>query len=578
MALADLPVMLLDIQASAAASAGGALLEVGWQRHPVSGPNADTQTHLVEMPTTEIHPRLARLTGLSTEQMQAARPLDEIWNHLQVAAGEIAAANDLPGACGNTLSICPVVVHYARFEAPFLAQLRPRNQAAPAVCFDLICTHEIARRLLPGLPRKGLRAVAGYFGHDTHPLRRCCHHLTATGVIWTALAKKLSSHHGIDSFAELKAWIDNTPVPRPGARQFQVPMQSVRELPDNPGIYRFLSRTGKPLYVGKAKALNQRVRTYFQPRRHHPEHILEMLSRAAAVKTTPTPTALEAALLEQDVIKRLAPPYNIALAPHTTELQFWSRDLTSQAPQVDARHPWGPIPNGVPFTLMAALVKALAAGDDDSRQTRLRITLDHTREKSLDRTCLAAGLGLFHHTHQGLLQHMSPGRAIMTLGRQLWAKEGIDAKKNTDAAADEETPESPFLWTPERVCRTLEHAARHAGALLRRSRWLVLLGNATLVWRLSDTNSEAYRGLVFHAGRVIARENLSQMAAATQVKAPPQHRNWRPQNKTTYDRLRVATTELRRLIREERPVSMVLSGTGRPTLKRECLARLLSWI
>lgn len=583
MALADLPVLLLDIQASGAASSGGTLLEVGWQPHPVPAPDAGLQTHLAQMPIVEIPPRLGRLTGLSAEKMQAARPHDEIWSRLAVAAEAVAVASKLEkatvltGDSGDALSVCPVVVHYARFEAPHLANLQHLAQTAPAVVLDLICTHEIARRLLPGLPRKGLRAVAGYFGHDTNPLRRCRHHLTATGVIWTGLAEQLAAQHGINTLIELKAWIQATPVPRPGARQFQVPMEMIRDLPDNPGIYRFLSSNGKPLYVGKAKNLNQRVRTYFQPRRRLPEHILEMLSRAAALKSTPVPTALEAALLEQDVIKRLAPPYNIALAPQSMGLGFWSRDLASQAPQSSAHHPLGPVSIGAPFTLLAALVQALAVGDEDASQTRLRRALDHTREESLEKTCLAAGLQLFRHAHQSVLKRTTPGRALLAIGRQLWVAPGHDANESTEAAAIEEIPEPAPLWTPERVCRHLEHAVCNAGALLRRSRWLTRLGNATLIWRLPHTNTAGFRSIVFHEGLVIARGNQIRMTPGQPVKAPRPHRRWRPQDRATYDRLRVATTELRRLIQEARPVSIVLGGKTTATLNGERLTRLLSW-
>lgn len=585
MRLAETPVLLLDIQASAAASAGGALLEVGWQPHPAPAPDGaqftdNVQTYLAQMPVAEIAPRLGRLTGLSTEQMQSAHPPHEIWRNLQFAARTVATANAL---AANDGSVCPVVAHYARFEAPYLQQMQmqthpqqSKDQGPQNLHLDLICTHEIARRLLPGLPRKGLRAVAGYFGYDTSALRRCRHHLAATSVIWTALAEQLSSLHGVNTLTELKAWIMAIPVPRPGGRQFQVPGEMLRQLPEGPGIYRFLSRTGKPLYVGKAKDLSQRVRTYFQPRRKHPEHILEMLSRAVAVKTTPTPSALEAALLEQDVIKQLAPPYNIALAPAGTPLQFWSRDLTSRSPQADAHHPRGPVPAAGPFTLLEALVNALAAGGDAA--TRLRPLLDQGGKEPLDSACLGAGLELFRQAHQETLHRMPPGHALLAVARQLWIDQQIGAEEETDTASAEKSATSAPLWTPERVRRHLEHAVRQAGALLRRSRWLIRLGNATLIWRLPDTHTEVYRALTFHQGVVIARRNRSSLAAPPQETAPSLSPRWRPQDRTTYDRLRVATTELRRLVHEKRPVTIVLKGKNNPALNREHLARLLHWL
>lgn len=586
MRLVETPVLLLDIQASAAASAGGVLLEVGWAPHPSPEPDgardADRiQTYLAKMATAEISPRLERLTGLSTEQLHSGHPPHEIWRHLLSAARTVAAAN----AAANGRSACPIVAHYARFEAPYLQQMQTqtlthpqqsKEQSAQDLHLDLICTHDIARRLLPGLPRKGLRAVAGYFGHDTSPLRRCRHHLTATGIIWTALAEQLSALHGVSSLTELKAWVASTPIPRPGGRQFQVPGEMLRQLPEGPGIYRFLSRTGKPLYVGKAKHLNQRVRTYFQPRRKLPEHILEMLSRVATVKTTPTPTALEAALLEQDVIKALAPPYNIALAPAGTPLQFWSRDLTSPSPQADPRHPWGPVPAAGPFTLLEPLVKAIAGKGDAA--TRLAPRLDPGGAEALDSACLGAGLELFHQTHQEKLHRLPPGRALLAVARQLWIDQQIGANEATEADSVDQIAAPAPLWTPERVCRHLEHAVRQAGALLRRGRWLIRLGDATLIWRRPHTHAETYRALSFHRGLVMARSTTASLAAPPQEAAMSPAPRWHPSDRTTYDRLRVATTELRRLVQEERPVIIVLKGRNNPTLNGKRLARLLNWL
>ncbi len=57
----------------------------------------------------------------------------------------------------------------------------------------------------------------------------------------------------------------------------------------------------------------QRVKSYFQKKSRHPEHILEMLSQAVEISFKITPTALQAAVLETDEIKKYTPPYNKAL-------------------------------------------------------------------------------------------------------------------------------------------------------------------------------------------------------------------------------------------------------------------------
>ena len=89
--------------------------------------------------------------------------------------------------------------------------------------------------------------------------------------------------------------------------------KKLKRLPLDPGVYIFKNSSGSFLYIGKAKVLKNRVRSYFQKRTDIDPRIQGMLIDAEKLDWIKTDSEIEALLLEAEMIKRYKPRYNIDL-------------------------------------------------------------------------------------------------------------------------------------------------------------------------------------------------------------------------------------------------------------------------
>ena len=89
--------------------------------------------------------------------------------------------------------------------------------------------------------------------------------------------------------------------------------EMLKTLPSDPGVYIMKDKTGKVIYVGKAKILKNRVRQYFQNVDRHPAKVAAMVSKVDSFEYILTDSEMEALILECNLIKKYRPYYNILL-------------------------------------------------------------------------------------------------------------------------------------------------------------------------------------------------------------------------------------------------------------------------
>lgn len=566
--LVRLSVLALDCQASGASPAHGDLIELGWATCSGAGLLEPPKCHFVVPRTGRPVPRAVReLTGWSEACLAGSLPEQAAW---QLLTDDVARL----GTGGRPQAS---VIHFARFELGFLHDLHQRL-AGGAFPLDVVCLHAVAARLFPELPRRSIRALAGYLGHAPELMRRATGHVEATALIWRECLPLLAAR-GVSTWQELKLWLGETKVQRrPQRRQFPLARARRLALPSAPGVYRFERRSGEVLYVGKATSLKQRVASHFKGRGPATERALELLSQVHELSHVVTESALEAALLECDEIQRLDPPYNVQFrAPREASAWFAARDLSSSSDIPDERHRIGPLPSRRALAALHALVALSkpALPPAEARQLRasalaVPVALLPSEELFWE--------GFRSFTSQHFEDAVSVDRrSLEARSRSLWLERGR-SEPDTGAveAIDPEALdglENAGDWDVARVVRRLERNLIQAGLLLRRARWLCLLAESTVGYVERDMSGA--RALIISRAEIRERHDLASLARMDDFGVRALHPAGERQSyfdKASYHRMRVLLTELHRVADHGGAIAI---RVGSRTLSGERLARLL---
>jgi DNA polymerase-3 subunit epsilon len=281
LALEEAPYVVFDVETTGpAAGKGGAITEFGALKL-VGGVVVDEFSTLVN-PGRKIDPFVVRLTGITDRMVAKAPPISEVMPRFE----EFVEGSVLVG-------------HNVHFDCSFVTASRG-GVPLPNPVLD---TLKLARCLVPGLKRYKLSALVSNFDVREMPNHRALSDAAATTGVFLKLLRLLRSA-GVQSVGEAAMLR--------GGRSGRVKPQKqylAEGIPETPGVYYFVNKHGTTLYVGKAKNLRARVRTYFNGGDGR-RKVGRLVEEVAEVRTKETASELYALILEAREIKRLLPRYN----------------------------------------------------------------------------------------------------------------------------------------------------------------------------------------------------------------------------------------------------------------------------
>lgn len=145
----------------------------------------------------------------------------------------------------------------------------------------------------------------------------------------------------------------------------QSPLElQIQTLPDSPGVYQYYDKEGKILYVGKAKNLKKRVQSYFT-KSHDNYKTKVLVKKIVSVKHIVVPTETDALLLENNLIKKLQPRYNVLLKDDKSypwiciKNEPFSRIFQTRRMIKDGSEYFGPYTSGKTVHTLLDLIKEL---------------------------------------------------------------------------------------------------------------------------------------------------------------------------------------------------------------------------
>jgi DNA polymerase-3 subunit epsilon len=300
----ETPFIVVDVETSGSSPKANRIIEIGCA--VVCGGEVIREYQSLVNPHQPIQPYIMKMTGINYEMALNAPELEEALSPLE----EIMNMNK-----------AVFVAHNVAFDWSFIASsFELLGKQAPPL--PHLCTIRLARRLINKNQKKNLGSLSQYYNVRIKNRHRAFGDALATALTLIEMLEQVEDEHGITTTEELMKF-QYRPI-----KQFKPPTlihrklePTLAKLPDSPGVYYFLDKNGTVIYVGKAKSLTNRVRSYFQADAVNSKKIASIFKRIDSIRWELTETELGALLLESAEIKRCKPQFNY-LDKHYRSLPF----------------------------------------------------------------------------------------------------------------------------------------------------------------------------------------------------------------------------------------------------------------
>jgi len=357
--LEDATYVVVDLETTGLRPGQSGICEIGAVRLRGFEIEAEFQT-LVD-PGMPIAAGASAVTGLRNEQLRGApNPAEAVRSFLAFAGDAV------------------LVAHNARFDLAFLDRETERLTGS-RIGSAVVDTVRLARTLLAGrVSRFGLAQLAWFFDTAERPCHRALPDARATSELLLALIG-LAQERGARTVADLSA------LAATRTRRLLDKRHLAFGAPRRPGVYLFLGRNDQVLYVGRARELRSRLRSYFRSDRQRPA-VEAALAAAERIEWRVLGSELEAALEELRLIRELRPPGNARVS--RPERHVWLRQRGDAVVASSRPSPLGPLRSRRTAQLAA---RALLPDELDRPETALPRLRRRLRELSEARRFEDAG-------------------------------------------------------------------------------------------------------------------------------------------------------------------------------------------